>query len=70
MFPEYRDLISQLKTTDTHFHSLFEKHNNLDKQITDLERRPADYPDELHAMKQEKLALKDAMFEILQTHTK
>ena len=30
MFPEYRDLISRLKTEDARFHNLFEKHHELD----------------------------------------
>ncbi len=33
MFPEYRDLITQLKATDRHFLNLFEKHNELDQRI-------------------------------------
>ena len=37
MFPEYRDLISQLKTTDAHFLNVFEKHNELDQKIKNLE---------------------------------
>ncbi len=30
MFPEYPDLITQLKTTDRHFSPLFDLHNDLD----------------------------------------
>ena len=37
MFPEYRDLISQLKTTDHHFTRLCDKHNTLDQKIKNLE---------------------------------
>ncbi|MCX7222391.1 MAG: DUF465 domain-containing protein, partial [Burkholderiales bacterium] len=33
MFPEYRELISKLKTSDRHFATLFEKHNELDAKI-------------------------------------
>ena len=29
MFPEYRDLITQLKTTASHFLNVYEKHNGL-----------------------------------------
>lgn len=39
MFPEYRDLISEFKTTDRHFLSLFEKHNELDQKIKNIESR-------------------------------
>lgn len=37
MFPEYRTLISHLKTVHPRFHSLFEKHNTLDHEIIRLE---------------------------------
>lgn len=37
MFPEYRDLISRLKTQHPRFHSLFKKHNELDHEIARLE---------------------------------
>ena len=37
MFPEYRALISQLKTTHPRFQALFEKHNDLDHQISRIE---------------------------------
>ena len=37
MFPEYRDLITQLKTTDRHFLRLFDQHNDLDQKIKNME---------------------------------
>ena len=37
MFPEYRDLITQLKTTDRHFLRLFDQHNELDQKIKNME---------------------------------
>ena len=37
MFPEYRELISRLKTTHPRFQSLFEKHNALDHDISRIE---------------------------------
>lgn len=36
MFPEYRDLISRLKTEDAHFSRLFERHNELDHRIHNM----------------------------------
>ena len=36
MFPEYRDLISKLKTEDARFERLFDKHNELDQQIKNM----------------------------------
>ncbi len=37
MFPEYRDLISELKAKDAHFLKMFNKHNELDDEIKALE---------------------------------
>ena len=66
MFPEYRDLITQLKTTDRHFLNLFEKHNELDQRIKNMESgiEPATNLD-IEALKKEKLALKDELYPIL-----
>ncbi|MGI2261370.1 YdcH family protein [Shewanella sp. GXUN23E] len=70
MFPEYRGLITELKNKDHHFQHLFDKHNELDEKITELEKHPAEFTEELHTMKQEKLALKDELFQILQKYDK
>ena len=66
MFPEYRDLISQLKTKDRHFLHLFDKHNELDQTIKNMEARiePASH-EEIEVLKKEKLLLKDQLYEIL-----
>jgi uncharacterized protein len=66
MFPEYRDLITQLKTTDRHFLNLFDKHNELDQKIKNMEAHlePAT-PVEIETLKKEKLALKDELYQIL-----
>ena len=66
MFPEYRDLISQLKTTDRHFLNVFDKHNELDQKIKNMESgiEPATNLG-IEALKKEKLALKDELYQIL-----
>ena len=66
MFPEYRDLITQLKTTDAHFTRLFDEHNAVDQQILNMESRiePAT-SDEIEVLKKEKLQLKDQLYVIL-----
>ena len=66
MFPEYRDLISQLKTTDAHFLNVFEKHNALDQKIKNLESgiEPATHV-EIERLKKEKLVLKDQLYGLL-----
>ena len=68
MFLEYRDLISQLKTTDHHFSRLFEKHNALDQKIKNLESGIEKATDlEIEVLKKEKLQLKDELFDILKS---
>ena len=73
MFPEYRDVISKLKTTDAHFAKVFDKHNELDEKIINLEKDPVasvSREEEINALKKEKLALKDELFKILEAQPK
>ncbi|NBW01341.1 MAG: DUF465 domain-containing protein [Betaproteobacteria bacterium] len=66
MFPEYRDLITKLKTTDYHFTRLFDKHNNLDQKIKNMESHIAPGThEEIEVLKKEKLLLKDQLYSIL-----
>ena len=66
MFPEYRELITQLKTTDRHFLNLFDKHNDLDLKIRNLELHIEHATQhEIEALKKEKLALKDELYGLL-----
>ena len=66
MFPEYRDLITQLKLTDLNFVRLFEKHNTLDQKIRHMEAHlePGTH-EEIEQLKKEKLLTKDALYTIL-----
>ncbi|MEY5101171.1 MAG: hypothetical protein RJA36_3890 [Pseudomonadota bacterium] len=66
MFPEYRELITQLKTSDNHFSRLFAQHNDLDQQIKNIEARiEAGSQIDVETLKKEKLALKDELYVIL-----
>ncbi len=66
MFPEYRDQITQLKTTDGHFVRLFEEHNALDQKIEKMvSRTEPGTPEEIEQLKKEKLALKDQIYVML-----
>lgn len=71
MFPEYRDLITQLKTeNDLHFTKLFDEHNELDEEITNLENDPVaanSRGEEIEQLKRKKLALKDQLYQYLLT---
>ena len=67
MFPEFRDLITQLKGNDHHFTRLFEKHNELDQKIKNMESHiEPGTPVEIEVLKKEKLHLKDQLY----THLK
>lgn len=73
MFPEYRDLITELKSSDAHFNKLFDKHNDLDQQIINLENDPVaavSREADIEELKKEKLALKDELYKILESHKK
>lgn len=66
MFPEFRDLISKLKIEDAHFSRLFDRHNELDQQIKNMEARiETASPVEIEDLKKEKLKLKDELYLIL-----
>jgi len=63
MFPEYRDLISQLKGHDAHFTRLFDKHNELDQTIKNMESRLVAATEvQIENLKKEKLRLKDQLY--------
>ncbi len=66
MFPEYRDLITQLKSQDAHFTRLFDKHNELDQKIRNMEAHiEPGSPVEIEVLKKEKLVLKDQLYTVL-----
>lgn len=66
MFPEYRDLIHRLKIEDHHFSRLFEKHNELDHKIKNMELHVTHgTQEEIETLKKEKLHLKDQLYAIL-----
>ena len=66
MFPEYRDQITQLKTTDAHFVRIFDQHNALDQQIKRMESHAEpSTPVQIEQLKKQKLHLKDEVYAIL-----
>lgn len=66
MFPEYRDLIARLRQEDAHFRNLFDKHNELDHRIKNIENNiELGTPQEVEQLKKEKLHLKDQMYIML-----
>jgi uncharacterized protein len=66
MFPEFRDLISTLKTEDAHFARLFQRHNELDHEIKNMEGGPLPANGRtIETLKKEKLLLKDKLYVVL-----
>ena len=66
MFPEFRDLITKLKVEDAYVANLFDKHNELDQRIKNIESNiELGTHNEVEMLKKEKLRLKDSMYEVL-----
>lgn len=67
MFHEDRELITELKQKDAHFHKLFDKHNDLDNEITKLVQSHVDDAT-IEIKKKEKLKLKDELYNMILNH--
>jgi len=71
MLHEYRDIISKLKQENAHFAKIFEKHNELDDKITEVEEGREHMDDlELEKLKKEKLKLKDEAYAMILEYKK
>jgi uncharacterized protein YdcH (DUF465 family) len=66
MLHEYREEISILKVQNAHFAKIFEKHNELDQKITDIDEG-REHLDQiaLEKLKKEKLKLKDEAYAMI-----
>lgn len=70
MFPEYRDLITKLKSEDAHFSRLFDKHNEIDQKIKNQEANiELATQQEVETLKKEKLKIKDELYAILRQYS-
>ncbi len=66
-FPQFRDQIHQLKTTDTHFARLFAEYDAVAHEVHRLGTEAEAGSDErTEALKKKRLSLKDQLFELLQ----
>jgi uncharacterized protein YdcH (DUF465 family) len=71
MLHEYRDEITALKQENAHFAKIFEKHNELDDKIADVEAGRAHMDQmELETLKKEKLKLKDEAYAMIMEYKK
>jgi len=65
-FPEYRDTIHTLKTSNRHFARLFDEYHETDHAIHRIEQGIETTADEyLEAMKKKRLQLKDELFSMI-----
>ena len=66
MFPEHQELIHKLRHDDPHFAKIFESHQELDKEIAQLELNPVNLiNDDIESMKRKKLKIKDELYKLL-----
>ena len=71
MLHEYRDIISKLKVENAHFAKIFERHNELDDLVTEVEEGRQHMDDlELEKLKKEKLRLKDEAYRMILDYKK
>ncbi|HET8800449.1 MAG TPA: DUF465 domain-containing protein [Marinobacter sp.] len=65
-FPQYSNLIDELKTNDLHFQDRMKQYSDLDQEIEGLELRDSPIGDDkLHRMKQQRAHLKDELYQEL-----
>lgn len=69
MLHEYGEIISDIKVSNAYFAKIFEKHDGLNKQITDVEegREHMEQLD-LEKLKKEKLRLKDEAYGMIMAY--
>ena len=72
MFHEYREIVTALKTQNTHFKKVFDKHNELHDKIDRSEDGGIDHinPTKIEIMKKEKLKLKDEAYSMIMNYKK
>jgi len=66
-FPEYDSIITELKTSNTHFKKLFDDYNKINKSIHRLETSEKYTDDELNALRIKRVHLKDSISNILKS---
>ncbi|MCG9890100.1 MAG: YdcH family protein [Thermosynechococcaceae cyanobacterium MS004] len=65
-FPELRERIHTLKTTDAHFARLFDEYNDVEHEVHHIEAGAEASSDErLEKLKKQRLSLKDELFSLL-----
>ena len=70
MFHEERELITKLKGANARFTSLYDKHNELDEKIAQMQKDNIYNDAEVDTLKREKLRLKDEIYAFLSEYKK
>ena len=66
MFPEYQELLHRIASSDPHLKHLIARHDELDKQIQEMEAHFATVkPEDIETLKKKKLQFKDQVYRIL-----
>jgi uncharacterized protein YdcH (DUF465 family) len=65
-FPELKDRIHELKTSNTHFSKLFDEYESVDRDVVRAEQGVENVGDfDLEDMKKKRLLLKDELYAML-----
>ena len=65
-FPQLKDKIHALKTSDNHFARRFDEYNDLDREVRRLEGEGSPRADEtMEELKRKRLGLKDELYKML-----
>ncbi|MFV2032639.1 MAG: YdcH family protein [Gammaproteobacteria bacterium] len=68
-FPEYRDAIRHLKSSNLHFARLFDEYHEIDHEVLRIETGIENSSDEyLGERKKKRLYLKDELFRMVRNH--
>ena len=69
-FPEFRETIHSLKTSDNHFSRLFDRYHEVNRHVLRIEVEAEIATDpELENLKKERLKLKDELYALLCRHS-
>lgn len=68
-FPELKETIHRLRSSDTHFARLCEEYKGLDAEVSHIEEDEVPVPDfDLENMKKRRLKLKDEIYAVLRSY--
>jgi uncharacterized protein YdcH (DUF465 family) len=66
-FPEFKDTIHRLKTSDNHFRNLFEQYHQINKLVMAAEHRTQPMTEEEAKLRKQRMKLKDEIYELIKT---